>query len=114
MASVVTPLTVDIVGLLAAFSVWTASFSLLLRSQIPSVGAPRMPLRPVGSPGITGAMKNGRFSFSRLSPLFASQHHEIIVLARLARPAEIGRAGAQEAMVDAIPFEVHELAAWRV
>ena len=37
MASAVALLTVDIVGLLAALSIWTASFSLLLRSQIPSV-----------------------------------------------------------------------------
>jgi hypothetical protein len=37
MASVVTLLTVDIAGLLAALSIWTASFSLLLRSRIPSV-----------------------------------------------------------------------------
>jgi hypothetical protein len=37
MASVLTLLTVDIVGLLAALSIWTASFWLLLRSQIPSV-----------------------------------------------------------------------------
>jgi hypothetical protein len=37
MASVVTFLTVDIVGLLAALSIWTASFLALLRSWIPSV-----------------------------------------------------------------------------
>jgi hypothetical protein len=37
MASVVTLLTVDIVGLLAALSIWTASFVLLLRIRIPSV-----------------------------------------------------------------------------
>jgi hypothetical protein len=37
MASVVTLLTVDIIGLLAALSIWTASFLLLLRSRIPSV-----------------------------------------------------------------------------
>ena len=37
MASVVTLLTVDIVGVLAALSIWTASFLLLLRSGIPPV-----------------------------------------------------------------------------
>ena len=37
MASVVILLTVDIVGVLAALSIWTASFLLLLRSRIPSV-----------------------------------------------------------------------------
>ena len=37
MASVVTLLTVDIVGLLAALSIWTASFLLLLRCRTPSL-----------------------------------------------------------------------------
>jgi hypothetical protein len=37
MASVVTLLIVDIVGVLAALSIWTASFLMLLRSRIPSV-----------------------------------------------------------------------------
>ena len=37
MASVLTFLTADIVWLLAALSIWTASFLLLLRSRIPSV-----------------------------------------------------------------------------
>jgi hypothetical protein len=37
MASVVTVLTVDIVGLLTALSIWTASFVLMLRKRIPSV-----------------------------------------------------------------------------
>jgi hypothetical protein len=37
MASVVTLLTVDIVGMLAALSIWTVSFLLLLRSWTPPV-----------------------------------------------------------------------------
>ena len=37
MASVVTLLTVDIVGLLAPLYIWTTSFVLMLRSWIPSV-----------------------------------------------------------------------------
>ena len=42
-----------------------------------------------------------------------SQRHQVIVLARLARPAEIGRAGAQKAVIDAIALEVHQFAARR-
>jgi hypothetical protein len=37
MTSVATLLTVDIVGVLAALSIWIASFLLLLRSRTPSV-----------------------------------------------------------------------------
>ncbi len=36
MTSVLSLLTVDIAGLLAALSIWTASFVLLLRSQASS------------------------------------------------------------------------------
>jgi hypothetical protein len=66
--------------------------------------------RPVSAPGPSPVelrvkpCANGR----------ASQRHKIIVLARLAGPAEIGRAGALEAMVDAIALQVHEFAAKRV
>jgi hypothetical protein len=36
MTSVLSLLTVDIAGLIAALSIWTASFVLLLRSQVGS------------------------------------------------------------------------------
>jgi len=44
----------------------------------------------------------------------SSRRHKAVVLARLAGSAEISRAGAQEAMVDAIALEMHELAAGRI
>jgi hypothetical protein len=44
----------------------------------------------------------------------AAQCHEIVVLARLAGPAEIGASGAKEAVVDAIAFQVCQFAAGRL
>jgi hypothetical protein len=40
--------------------------------------------------------------------------HEVIVLARLAGAGEVGRAGANETMIDAIALQVHQFAARRV
>ena len=42
-----------------------------------------------------------------------SQCHQVIVLPRLAGLAEIRRASAQQAMVNAIAFQVHQFAARR-
>ena len=41
MTSVLSLLTVDIAGLIAALSIWAASFALLLRNQVGSEG-PRL------------------------------------------------------------------------
>ena len=42
------------------------------------------------------------------------ERHKVVILARLTRPVEIGRAGAQQAMVDAIALQVHQFPAGSV
>jgi hypothetical protein len=73
--------------------------SLALRQRRPSLAPSPRPIELGVKPGADG---------------FAAQRHKVIVLTRLAGPAEIGRAGALEAVIDAIALQAHQFATQRI